>query len=425
MAFVIDTRGEPTLGSAISGGLETGFGVGMQQKLAEAIRANEQKRISDRNMETNKQLFGIDSDADPNVVHNYYKLMLEHGQANNLNKARSIATGMPYEEIPMQMDMQEGLPYEDRPAIGEMEQDPYEYATDISRRPEMRVRGKTYDYGSMRDLEQRRAKLMDMYGEERDPIVKKEISNQIKYLQDQILNERKEKREETKLRHQLEAEPRKFIKSINEQYAGSKKNKYIYEAMNRESKKLSESAKYKKMVTQFFHLPIGVLHSPSEEVIEKMSNQLLQGVSSAFPGGRILQSEIETFLRSIPSLSNSPKAMQTLSKMALISDDLVEKKWKLKNEILKAYKDAGEMIPEDFEDVFYEFAAPLEEEYSQKLIDTMTPGRLSTKKRSTESLEVGSKFDELPDARSVPAGAVMRSDDGSVYKSNGTEWIKS
>ena len=81
-------------------------------------------------------------------------------------------------------------------------------------------------------------------------------------------------------------------------------------------------------------IPLGVLNNPESEEFDKLSKDLLKGISSYFPG-RINIVEVENFLKSIPTLMNSEAGRERVIDNLISLLEPQEKAYKYKNEILK------------------------------------------------------------------------------------------
>jgi hypothetical protein len=75
-------------------------------------------------------------------------------------------------------------------------------------------------------------------------------------------------------------------------------------------------------------LPLGLLENPDAEQFEKLSQELMKNIMGTY-GSRILQSEVVSFMKSIPTLLNSPEGQKRLIKQ-----------WQILNEGKKAYYDS-------------------------------------------------------------------------------------
>lgn len=421
MAFFIDTRGEPTQGSrigeAIGQGLGEGMRIGMNYKLSELMQQKEREREGLENERLNQELYQIKSRANPQLVGNFYKLMLEHGGTARANRARSIAAGLPAEPVAPMLTKAEKLPK----TINPNEPIP-EQATPESTIPQ-------YEPGSTKDLENRRAQVIQAYNEENDPTVKKEIYSTVKDLNKQILDQKKEERENKLANYKLEAEQRGVVKKVNDDYNATLKKRPIYRMMESKAPELQSPTVLKRFLMDKFDLPPGLMLNPNEEVLEKVSQQLLRGITAEYQGaGRILQSEVENYVRSNPSLLNSPEGMQKLAKISMEFDNIAEKKWQLKNQIVKEYRARKEMLPEDLDTQILERSKDFEEEAFKKIENIMnvkgiqTPQQMQAIEQS--KFQIGQTLESLPKPSEVPPGAIFSDGKGNRFKSNGQTWQK-
>lgn len=419
MAFFIDTRGEPTAGSrmgeALGQGLGQGMQVGLQYKLSELMQQKELEREGLQNERVNQELYNIKSRANPQLVGNFYKLMVEHGGAERANRARAIAAGLPA-GVPGPTEMKpEKLPktIDANAPISELTA------------PESKI--PQYDPGSTKDLENRRAQVIDAYNEEGDPKVKKEIYSTVKDLNKQILDQKREERETKLTNYKLESEQRDVIKKVNDDYNATLKKRPIYRIMETKAPELQSTTTLKRFLMDKFDIPPGLMLKPDAEVLEKVSQQLLRGITAEYQGaGRILQSEVENYVRSNPSLLNSPEGMQKLAKISMEFDNIAEKKWQLKNQIVKDYRSRKEPLPEDLDTQILEKAKDFEDEAFKKIQGIMnvkgvqTPQQMKAIEQS--KFKVGQIVNTLPSPAEVPPGAVFKDDQGNRFRSNGQTW---
>jgi hypothetical protein len=95
-------------------------------------------------------------------------------------------------------------------------------------------------------------------------------------------------------------------------------------------------------------LPISLSDNPSNELFQKTSQDLLKGLPDTY-GSRILQVEVENFLKTIPTLMNSPEGRRMVISNML---KLGEMKSVLYNEMRKQeqeYLSQNKPLPRDFE----------------------------------------------------------------------------
>lgn len=82
--------------------------------------------------------------------------------------------------------------------------------------------------------------------------------------------------------------------------------------MNAIDKNGNVSAPAMIKVLDAFGLPIGILSNPDTEEFRKLEAEFARDVSSVFPGGKITNFELQTFMRAVPSLLNSPEGRQAV-----------------------------------------------------------------------------------------------------------------
>jgi hypothetical protein len=161
-------------------------------------------------------------------------------------------------------------------------------------------------------------------------------------------NRKREERESESHAVLMEKEPREYIKKLNDEYNSSLKKRPIYKTLESKAPELQKGSVLRKYLMDKYDLPAGFMLDKTGEVLEKLSQNLLRGISADYKG-RILQSEVENYLKGVPSLANTPEGIVQLSKISLEMDKLSEMKWKLANEIKKDYRARGERLPEDLE----------------------------------------------------------------------------
>lgn len=165
----------------------------------------------------------------------------------------------------------------------------------------------------------------------------------------------------TKTFFEVEKTPREFIKQLNTDYGKALKQRPIYKLMESKAPEIQKGSVARRFLMDRFELPAGMMLNPTEEGIDKVAQQLLRGISADYKG-RILQSEVENYMRSNPSLLNSPEGMQKLARMSMALDKMTEKKWHLKNEIVAQHKKEGQPLPEDLESEILEKAPDYSDE---------------------------------------------------------------
>ena len=103
-------------------------------------------------------------------------------------------------------------------------------------------------------------------------------------------------------------------------------------------------------------IPLGALENPNSEAFQKISQDLLKGLPESY-GSRILKVEVDNFLKTIPTLMNSPEGRRMIASNML---KLGEMKEVFYNEMRKQQKDAIESnkMPIDFQQNVFDAVRP-------------------------------------------------------------------
>ena len=115
---------------------------------------------------------------------------------------------------------------------------------------------------------------------------------------------------EKKANYQMEKDQRDYVKQVNKSYEATLRKKPIYKLMEEKAGEIKPMSVYRKYLSERWGAPPGTVFNSTEQVLDKMGNQLLQGVASSFDQARILQTEVESYIKANPSLLNTPEGMQ-------------------------------------------------------------------------------------------------------------------
>lgn len=103
--------------------------------------------------------------------------------------------------------------------------------------------------------------------------------------------------------------------------------------------KLSESDKLTtplmKKSLDALGLPLGVLNNPDSEEFAKLEADFLRDVRDVFPGGRITNFEIQSYLKTVPGLSNTKEGRQRVVNNRRLQNKAKKLKYDTYKEILK------------------------------------------------------------------------------------------
>jgi hypothetical protein len=105
-------------------------------------------------------------------------------------------------------------------------------------------------------------------------------------------------------------------------------------------------------------LPLSLAGNPDSEVFEKLSNELVTGVGAAFGTSRILEFEVETFVKTIPTLMNSKEGRKiiiaNMMNVGRMKEDLYEEMRRTEED----YARDNKPLPLDFERKVYDSVKP-------------------------------------------------------------------
>jgi hypothetical protein len=127
------------------------------------------------------------------------------------------------------------------------------------------------------------------------------------------------------------------------------------------------------------NIPLGALEDPSSELYQKLSQDLLKGLPETY-GNRILKVEVDNFLKTIPTLLNSPEGRRMIASNMLKLGELKEVYY---NEMRKQQQAALEqqIIPKDFQ---------------QRVFDQVKP----------QIDRINNEFVKLSEIKAVPKGTI-------------------
>lgn len=104
-------------------------------------------------------------------------------------------------------------------------------------------------------------------------------------------------------------------------------------------------------------LPLGVLENPSNELYDKLSQDLLKGLPDTY-GSRILKVEVDNFLKTIPRLINSADGRRMIASNMLKLGEIKETYYKDMRAMQRSYLDQNKPFPRDFQQVILDNAMP-------------------------------------------------------------------
>lgn len=128
------------------------------------------------------------------------------------------------------------------------------------------------------------------------------------------------------------------------------------------------------------HIPLGALENPSSELYNKLSQDLLKGLPETY-GSRILKVEVDNFLKTIPTLLNSPDGRRMIASNMLKLGEMKEVYYNAMRDKQREYLDEGRPFPRDFQQVIFDQVKPQ--------ID-----------------RINNEFVQMSDVKSVPQGTI-------------------
>ncbi len=104
-------------------------------------------------------------------------------------------------------------------------------------------------------------------------------------------------------------------------------------------------------------IPLGALKDPSSELYNKLSQDLLKGLPETY-GSRILKVEVDNFLKTIPTLANSPDGRRMIASNMLKLGEMKEVYYNAMRDKQRTLLDGGKPFPKDFEQVIFDQVKP-------------------------------------------------------------------
>lgn len=141
---------------------------------------------------------------------------------------------------------------------------------------------------------------------------------------------------------QFESEADKLAAQSSSKYRDKLAAEYEgAQASTNRLKKMTDQAKSGKLSTplmvktlDYLGIPLGVLHNPDTEQYKKLESDFVKDVTNLFPG-TIKNFEIESFMKTIPSLMNSDEGKVLVADSLMLMDEAKIIKYDAMKEILK------------------------------------------------------------------------------------------
>jgi hypothetical protein len=104
-------------------------------------------------------------------------------------------------------------------------------------------------------------------------------------------------------------------------------------------------------------IPLGALEDPHSELYQKVSQDLLKGLPETY-GNRILKVEVDNFLKTIPTLMNSPEGRRMIASNMLKLGEMKEVYYNAMRQMQQDYLDNDRPMPKDFEQRVFDQVLP-------------------------------------------------------------------
>jgi hypothetical protein len=154
-------------------------------------------------------------------------------------------------------------------------------------------------------------------------------------------------------------------------------------------------------LTEKLGLPLSLMANPTSELYEKVSQDLLKGLPETY-GSRILQVEVQNFLKTIPRLLNSADGRRMIVSNMLKLGEMKEALYKNMRNAEKSYSSHDKPLPKDFQ---------------REVLDTTMP----------QLAQLQGEFSQLSQITEVPQGTIpMFSPQGTIKfvpKNEKQQWV--
>lgn len=104
-------------------------------------------------------------------------------------------------------------------------------------------------------------------------------------------------------------------------------------------------------------IPLGALENPASELYQKLSQDLLKGLPETY-GSRILKVEVDNFLKTIPTLLNSPEGRRMISSNMLKLGEMKEVYYNEMRRQQQQAIDDNKPLPRDFQQRVFDQVKP-------------------------------------------------------------------
>jgi hypothetical protein len=114
-------------------------------------------------------------------------------------------------------------------------------------------------------------------------------------------------------------------------------------------------------------IPLGALENPGSELYQKLSQDLLKGLPETY-GNRILKVEVDNFLKTIPTLVNSPDGRRLIASNMLKLGEMKEIYYNEMRRQQMAYLDNEKDFPKDFQQRIFDQVKPQIDKFNNEFV---------------------------------------------------------
>ncbi len=198
-----------------------------------------------------------------------------------------------------------------------------------------------------------------------------QAANQIQKMYDNLLSQRKLESQQEIARNKLAFQETKDTReAVDNAYKNSIDTNMILSRME----KIDEKDLISPATDALFEkigLPISLLNNPDSEEYQKLSQNLMKGVTQF--GNRILQVEFANFMKQIPTLKNSKEGRRLIIRNMKLLNDMNIAAYKAKKSILKENKGVPPM------DLFDQIQDRMAPDLEKIQTDMLSPIKKETK----------------------------------------------
>jgi hypothetical protein len=157
---------------------------------------------------------------------------------------------------------------------------------------------------------------------------------------------------------------------------------------------------------QALGIPTAIFSAKGEE-LEKLSNDLTKNIQQ-FYGSRILQSEFQNFLKSIPTLKNSQEGRERIIANMKMFNNLKRLEYNTARGIELDYEAKNKPLPPSFQRIVYDKMAPEAEKFANEWKNAQTE-----KLKPKNNPEIGTQKQEMKPPQ--PGMKIYKAPDGESY----------